>query len=144
MTNCLFRAAGEKRFVGFALRRRGQVSAGVKSRRNLRGICAAFLRDEQNVSAFLARYPVLNKGSRRTYKMVYLAVNKMLDKLVDFYDAEKDNLNSLFFLYNNGKTIKKTIEMKDFLKLVFSELSKRRNWKCFVPRPVKKTNGVRL
>lgn len=48
-----------------------------------------FLRDEQNVSAFLARYPVLNKGARRTYKMVYLAVNKMLDKLVDFYDAEK-------------------------------------------------------
>ena len=48
-----------------------------------------FLRDEQNVSSFLKRYPVLNKGSRRTYQMVYLAVNKMLDKLVDFYDAEK-------------------------------------------------------
>lgn len=48
-----------------------------------------FLRDEQNVGAFLARYPVLNKGARRTYKAVYLAVNRMLDKLVDFYDAEK-------------------------------------------------------
>lgn len=48
-----------------------------------------FLRDEQNVGAFLTRYPILNKGTKRTYKMVYLAINKMLDKLVDFYDAEK-------------------------------------------------------
>lgn len=48
-----------------------------------------FLRDEQNVRSFLARYPVLNCGSKRTYRAVYLAINRMLDKLVDFYDREK-------------------------------------------------------
>ncbi len=48
-----------------------------------------FLRDEQNVRAFLARYPILNQGSRRTYKMVYLGINKMLDKLIEFYDSQK-------------------------------------------------------
>ena len=45
-----------------------------------------FLRDERNIAAFLDRYPVLNKGSRRTYGMVYKAINAMLDKLADFYD----------------------------------------------------------
>ena len=49
-----------------------------------------FLRDELNVSAFIAKYPVLNGGSKRTYRMVYLAINKMLDRLVGFYDAEKE------------------------------------------------------
>ena len=48
-----------------------------------------FLRDEENVRSFLIKHPVLNKGSRRTYKMVYLAINKMLDKLSDFYNSEK-------------------------------------------------------
>ncbi len=48
-----------------------------------------FLRDEQNIRTFLSRYPVLNKGSKRTYGMVYRAINKMLDKLVDFYDVQK-------------------------------------------------------
>jgi len=49
-----------------------------------------FLRDEQNVRDFLIKYPVLNRGSRRTYQMVYLAINRMLDKLVTFYDLEKE------------------------------------------------------
>lgn len=48
-----------------------------------------FLRDEENVRSFLIKHPVLNKGCRRTYKMVYLAINKMLDKLSDFYNSEK-------------------------------------------------------
>ena len=50
-----------------------------------------FLRDDLNVHDFLVRYPVLNKGSRRTYQMVYLALNRMLDRLVAFYDSEKRN-----------------------------------------------------
>ena len=49
-----------------------------------------FLRDERNVRAFLEKYPVLNQGSKRTYLMVYLAINKMLDKLVAFYDKERE------------------------------------------------------
>ena len=49
-----------------------------------------FLRDERNVRDFLIKYPILNKGSRRTYQMVYLAINRMLDRLVAFYDLEKD------------------------------------------------------
>lgn len=48
-----------------------------------------FLRDEQNVNDFLSRYPVLNKGSKRTYQMVYTAINQMLDRLVDFYDVKR-------------------------------------------------------
>ncbi|MBR1777821.1 MAG: hypothetical protein IJ752_04470 [Alphaproteobacteria bacterium] len=48
-----------------------------------------FLRDEQNVRSFIAKYPVLNHGSKRTYQMVYLALNKMLDLLAAFYDREK-------------------------------------------------------
>ena len=47
-----------------------------------------FLRDEENVCSFLKRYPILNKGSKRTYKTVYSAINKMLDKLIVFYDKE--------------------------------------------------------
>ena len=49
-----------------------------------------FLRDEKNAAAFLARYPVLNSGNRRTYRMIYLAINRMLDKLVVFYDREHE------------------------------------------------------
>ena len=49
-----------------------------------------FLRDELNVAAFLKRFPLLNKGSRRTYAMVYRAINAMLDKLADFYDREAE------------------------------------------------------
>ena len=48
-----------------------------------------FLRDEQNIRSFLKKYPVLNQGSKRTYRMVYLAINKMLDKLVCFYEKEQ-------------------------------------------------------
>ncbi|GEM_PF-2428657 len=48
-----------------------------------------FLRDERNVADFLERYPVLDKGSKRTYKAVYLAINKMLDGLAAFYAGEK-------------------------------------------------------
>lgn len=48
-----------------------------------------FLRDERNVADFLERYPVLDKGSKRTYKTVYLAINKMLDGLAAFYAGEK-------------------------------------------------------
>lgn len=48
-----------------------------------------FLRDERNVADFLERYPVLNKGSKRTYKAVYLGIVKMLDGLADFYAGEK-------------------------------------------------------
>ena len=47
-----------------------------------------FLRDELNIRAFLNKYPVLNRGSKRTYQTVYLAINKMLDKLSDFYDRD--------------------------------------------------------
>ena len=49
-----------------------------------------FLRDDQNVHDFLLKYPILNQGSRRTYQMVYLAINRMLDKLTAFYDLEKE------------------------------------------------------
>ena len=42
----------------------------------------------QNDRSFLLRHPVLNKGSQRTYKMVYQALNAMLDKLIAFYDQE--------------------------------------------------------
>ena len=48
-----------------------------------------FLRDERNVADFLERYPVLDKGSKRTYKTVYRAINKMLDGLAAFYAGEK-------------------------------------------------------
>ena len=47
-----------------------------------------FLRDEKNVAAFLAKYPVLLSGNRRTYKAVYLSINRMLDKLSAFYDSD--------------------------------------------------------
>ena len=47
-----------------------------------------FLRDEKNVAAFLAKYPVLLSGNRRTYKAVYLSINRMLDKLAAFYDSD--------------------------------------------------------
>ena len=48
-----------------------------------------FLRDELNVADFIIRYPVLNRGSKRTYGMVYKAINVMLDKLAVFYDGER-------------------------------------------------------
>ena len=49
-----------------------------------------FLRDELNVSDFIAKYPVLNRGKKRTYRMVYQAINRMLDGLASFYDAEAE------------------------------------------------------
>ena len=54
-----------------------------------------FLRDEKNAAAFLARYPVLNSGNRRTYKMIYLAINRMLDRLAVFYDREHEKKDAL-------------------------------------------------
>ena len=48
-----------------------------------------FLRDELNVADFIVKYPVLNHGSKRTYRMVYKAINIMLDKLAVFYDRER-------------------------------------------------------
>ncbi len=50
-----------------------------------------FLRDELNVRSFLDKYPVLNRGSKRTYQAVYSAINKMLDRLSDFYDRNRKN-----------------------------------------------------
>lgn len=47
-----------------------------------------FLRDDANVRSFIGKYPVLNKGERRTYAMVYRALCRMLDKMAAFYDAE--------------------------------------------------------
>ena len=46
-----------------------------------------FLRDDENVRAFVLKNPVLNKGAKTTYKAVYAALCDMLDALAAYYDG---------------------------------------------------------
>ncbi len=46
-----------------------------------------FLRDDENVRAFVLKNPVLNKGAKTTYNAVYKALNEMLDLLIAYYDG---------------------------------------------------------
>lgn len=46
-----------------------------------------FLRDDENVRAFVLKNPVLNKGGKTTYKAVYAALCEMLDALIVYYDG---------------------------------------------------------
>jgi len=46
-----------------------------------------FLRDDENVRAFVLKNPVLNKGMKTTYKAVYAALCDMLDVLATYYDG---------------------------------------------------------
>ena len=47
-----------------------------------------FLRDEGTVRSFLLKNPLLNKGSKTTYKSIYKALCETLDLLAAHYDAE--------------------------------------------------------
>lgn len=60
---------------------------GLKAVGKYRLYALHFLRDDKNVLAFISENPVLNKGHKTTYKMVYRNINAMLDILVDFYDG---------------------------------------------------------
>lgn len=45
-----------------------------------------FLRDDLNIRDFILKNPVLNNGSKTTYKMIYKALCETLDRLVVYYD----------------------------------------------------------